>query len=235
MVTKKDARATLAKRRADVAEMFDGVASRYDLMNGIMTGGQHLYWRHETVKAIGPKPGMRILDLAAGTGTSSRPLADAGATVVPADLSFGMLSEGKKRWPDLGFTQADALDLPFADGTFDAVTISYGIRNFEHTDVALREMRRVTRPGGVVVINEFSTPLWAPFRAAYRELMLKQVIPAAAQVFASNPRAYTYLAESILAWPTQAEFAQLMADAGWHDVEWKNLSGGVVALHRARA
>lgn len=235
MVTKSDTRATLAKRRADVAEMFDGVATRYDLMNGLMTGGQHLYWRHETVRAIAPYPGMKVLDLAAGTGTSSRPLADAGAIVVSADLSFGMLAEGKKRWPDLGFVQADALDLPFADATFDAVTISYGIRNFEHTDVALREMRRVTRPGGVVVINEFSTPTWGPFRTAYRELALKRAIPLAARLASSNARAYDYLAESILAWPDQPGLAALMAEAGWHDVEWKNLSGGAVALHRARA
>jgi len=235
VVTKSDARATLAKRRADVAGMFDGVASRYDLMNGIMSGGQHLYWRHQVVKAIDPKPGMRILDLAAGTGTSSRPLADAGALVVPADLSFGMLAEGKKRWPDLGFVNADACDLPFADATFDAVTISYGLRNVEHTDVALRELRRVTRPGGIVVINEFSTPLFGPFRRLYRDVMLPKVIPAAAGLLSSNPGAYDYLAESILAWPDQPALAQLMVDAGWHDVAWKNLSGGVVALHRGRA
>ncbi len=235
VVSTNEARATLAKRRADVAAMFDGVASRYDVMNGIMTGGQHLYWRSQVVKAIRPRPGMRILDLASGTGTSSRPLADAGALVVPADLSFGMLSEGKKRWPDLGFINADALELPFADGTFDAVTISYGLRNVERTLDALRELKRVTRPGGLVVVNEFSTPLWGPFRRVYREAMLARVIPAAAGLFASNATAYDYLAESILAWPDQAALAQLMVDAGWHDVEWKNLSGGIVALHRGRA
>ncbi len=230
-----ETRATLAKRRADVASMFDGVASRYDLMNGIMTGGQHLYWRHQVVKALAPRPGMVILDLAAGTGTSSRPLADAGALVVPADLSFGMLAEGKRRWPDLPFVHADALALPFGDATFDAVTISYGIRNVEDTAAALRELRRVTRPGGIAVINEFSTPVWGPFRAVYQQVMLARVIPAAAHAFASNPAAYDYLAESIRTWPDQRAFAQLMVDAGWHDVEWKNLTGGAVALHRARA
>jgi demethylmenaquinone methyltransferase/2-methoxy-6-polyprenyl-1,4-benzoquinol methylase len=235
VTTSPDARATLAKRRADVAGMFDQVASRYDLMNGIMSGGQHLYWRHEVVKAVAPRPDMRILDLAAGTGTSSRPFADAGALVVPADLSFGMLAEGKKRWPDLGFVNADACELPFADGTFDAVTISYGLRNVEHTEVALREMRRVTRPGGVVVIDEFSTPLWAPLRGLYRGVVLSKLIPAAAHAFSSNPQAYDYLAESILAWPDQPALASLLEAAGWHDIEWKNLSGGVVALHRARA
>lgn len=235
VVSNPDVRATLAKRRGDVAAMFDGVASRYDVMNGVMTGGMHLYWRREVVRALAPRPEMKILDLAAGTGTSSRPLADAGALVVPADLSFGMLWEGKKRWPDLGFVRADALALPFADGTFDAVTISYGLRNVEDTLGALREMRRVTRPGGVVVIDEFSTPLWGPFKALYRDVMLRRVIPAAAGVLASNAGAYDYLADSILAWPDQAGLADLMVEAGWHDVEWKNLSGGIVALHRGRA
>ena len=235
MVSKGESRATLAKRRADVAAMFDGVATRYDVMNGIMTGGQHLYWRAQVVRALAPRPGMRILDVAAGTGTSSRPLADAGALVVPLDLSFGMLAEGKRRWPDLGFVQADALQLPFADATFDAVTISYGLRNVEDTAAALRELRRVTRPGGLVVINEFSTPVFGPFRAVYREAVLKRAIPAAARLFASNRAAYDYLAESILGWPDQRTLARLMTDAGWHDVAWKNLSGGAVALHRGRA
>lgn len=232
-VSKPDARATLSKRRSEVAAMFDGVASRYDLMNGLMTGGQHLYWRRQAVRAVEPRPGMRILDLAAGTGWSSRPLADAGAFVVPADLSFGMLSEGKRHHPDLPFVNADALTLPFADDAFDAVSVSYGIRNFEDTDGALRELLRVTRPGGVAVVLEFSTPTWAPFRLAYTELMLRRAIPTAARWASSNPAAYDYLAESILAWPDQAAFAAMMADAGWRHVEWKNLSGGAVALHRA--
>ena len=232
---KFDARATLAKRRADVAEMFDGVAGRYDLMNDLMTGGLQRQWRHELEHALAPRPGQRILDLAAGTGTSSRGLADAGALVVPADLSFNMLAEGRKRQPDLPFVNADALQLPFADDTFDAVTISYGLRNVEDTVAALTEMRRVTRPGGHVVIAEFSTPTWGPFRAVYQEVMLARVIPAVAHAFSSNPAAYDYLAESIRTWPDQRAFAQLMVDAGWRDVEWKNLSGGAVALHRARA
>lgn len=176
-MSKLDARATLAKRKADVAAMFDTVASRYDVMNGIMTGGQHLYWRREAVRAVAPQPGMTVLDLAAGTGWSSKPLADAGARVIPADLSFGMIFEGKKHSPGLPFVQADALMLPFADDAFDAVTISYGIRNVEDTAAALAEMRRVVRPGGVAVILEFSRPTWVPFRYAYTEVMLKKVIP----------------------------------------------------------
>ena len=231
---KFDARATLAKRRADVAAMFDGVAGRYDLMNDAMTGGLVRAWRAETLRAVDPRPGQRILDLAAGTGTSSRTFADAGALVVPADLSLGMVTEGKKRQPDLGFVNADALELPFADDTFDAVTISYGLRNIEDTLAALTEMRRVTAPGGVLVVAEFSTPTWGPFRTLYREY-IPRVLPAIARVLSTNNPAYSYLAESINAWPDQATLAGLIREAGWHDVEWKNLTGGIVALHRAVA
>ena len=234
LVQKFDARATLAKRRADVAEMFDGVAGRYDLMNDVMTGGLQRLWRIETVRAIDPRPGQRILDLAAGTGTSSRPLADAGALVIPADLSFRMLSEGRVRQPDLPFVNADALQLPFADDTFDAVTISYGLRNVEDTVGALVEMRRVTAPGGVLVIAEFSRPVNPGFRALYRNAAVP-ALPWLSKLFSSNPTAYDYLAESILAWPDQPSLADLIAQAGWRDVEWKNLSGGIVALHRAVA
>ncbi len=231
-VSKMDARATLAKRRADVAAMFDGVASRYDLMNDVMTAGQHRVWERAFARAVDARPGLRVLDVAAGTGASSRRLADLGAFVVPADLSFGMVAEGKKRHPDLGFVQADALSLPFADDTFDAVAISYGLRNVEDTDAALTELRRVTRPGGTLVVLEFSTPVWGPFREVYRRYILTG-IPAAARAVASNPAAYVYLGESILAWPDQRGLGALMAKAGWRDVEWKNLSGGIVALHRA--
>lgn len=231
---KFDARATLAKRRADVAAMFDGVAHRYDLMNDAMSLGQVHLWRAATQRAVDPRPGQRILDLAAGTGTSSRAFADAGAFVVPADLSLGMVTEGKRRQPDLAFVNADGLQLPFADASFDTVTISYGLRNVEDTAGALAELRRVTVPGGTLVIAEFSTPTWAPFRAVYRRYLLR-ALPPLAGALSSNPRAYDYLAESILAWPDQSGLARLIAEAGWADVEWKNLSGGIVALHRAVA
>ncbi len=214
--------------------MFDRVAPRYDLVNDILSLGQDRRWRSETVAAVAPRPGQRILDLAAGTGTSSRPFADAGAFVVPADLSGGMLTVGKQRQPDLAFVNADALALPFADGVFDAVTISFGLRNVEDVPTALAELRRVTRPGGRIVICEFSTPTWKPFRDTYRNYLLG-ALPKIAGVTASNPVAYEYLAESILAWPDQRALADLMCTAGWRGVGWKNLSGGVVALHRAHA
>lgn len=214
--------------------MFDDVAQRYDLVNDLLTGGLDRAWRRAVVAAVAPKPGERVLDLAAGTGTSSRPFADAGALVVPADLSFGMIEVGKRRQPDLPFVNADALNLPFADGSFDAVTISFGLRNVEDTHAALTELHRVTRPGGRIVICEFSTPSWGPFRALYRQVALR-ALPVVARLTSSNPPAYEYLAESIRAWPDQRALAALLAAAGWRQVGWKNLTGGIVALHRGTA
>lgn len=231
---KTDARATLERRRADVAAMFDHVADRYDLMNDLLSLGQDRAWRAATVAAVAPAPGERILDLAAGTGTSSLPFARAGATVVPADLSFGMLAAGRSKHPGLPFVNADALALPFADDAFDAVTISFGLRNVADTAGALTELLRVTRPGGRLVICEFSTPPWKPFQPVYRGY-LRHVLPRVAALASSNPVAYDYLGESILAWPAQPALAGLMHDAGWQAVSWKNLSAGIVALHRARA
>lgn len=230
---RQGARATLTKRRADVSEMFDGVAPRYDLMNDLASLGQDRAWRREVRDAVDPQPGMTVLDLAAGTGTSSLPLSDRGAVVIPADMSLGMLAEGRRRHPQLSFVAADALGLPFADGVFDATTISFGLRNVSDTVAALTELLRVTRPGGRLVVCEFSTPTWAPFRLTYRTF-LGSALPGLAKVASANPAAYDYLAESILAWPDQAGLAQLMYDAGWDDVEHLDLSGGIVALHRAR-
>jgi demethylmenaquinone methyltransferase/2-methoxy-6-polyprenyl-1,4-benzoquinol methylase len=228
------ARATLAKRRTDVAAMFDRVAARYDLANDVLSLGADRAWRRAVLETVDPRPGMRILDLAAGTGTSSQPFADAGARVFPTDLSLGMLAVGKQRRPRLDFVAGDALQLPYGDDVFDAVTISFGLRNVEHTDAALAELRRVTRPGGRLVICEFSTPTVAWFRQIYRNYLLA-ALPPMADLVSSNPAAYRYLAESILAWPDQAGLADLIAGAGWTDVEWRNLSSGIVALHRARA
>ena len=226
----QNSRAGLDKQHADVAAMFDGVAKRYDFMNSVMTGGQDRAWRRATVDAIAPRPGERILDLAAGTARSSAAIAERGAHVTAADLSFGMLREGLAQFPSLDFANVDALALPFHDDTFDAVTISYGLRNIDDTAAALRELLRVTRPGGRIVVNEFSTPTNPAFRYVY-DRYLPVALPAMAKL-SSNRAAYTYLAESIAAWPSQPELADVMAEVGWTDVEWQNHAGGIVALHR---
>lgn len=228
-----ESRATLAKRRADVATMFDGVAARYDLMNSLLTFGGDRRWRQAVTEEIAPRPGLRILDLAAGTGTSTRPLADAGALVCATDMSWGMLQTGKQRQPDLTFVAGDALHLPYADQVFDVVTISFGLRNVEDTVAALSEMRRVTKPGGQLVVCEFSTPTHRLVRRSYHGY-LRLAMPLMSR-FASNPAAYEYLAESIMAWPDQRGLADLMVRAGWRAVGWRNLTHGFVALHRGWA
>lgn len=225
-------RATLAKDPREVAGMFDTVARRYDLSNDVMSLFQVHMWRAVTRAAVSPAPGMRILDLAAGTGTSSAEYAAAGADVVACDFSTGMVAEGRRRHPRISFVAGDATALPFADESFDVVTISYGLRNVQDTRTALREMHRVTRPGGRIVIAEFSTPTSRPFRALYR-YYLGTALPAAARLISSNTAAYDYLGESILAWPDQQSLAALMQHTGWRGVGYKNLSGGIVAIHRA--
>lgn len=213
--------------------MFDGVARRYDLLNRMLSLGVDADWRQDVIEALEPQPGERILDLAAGTGASAAPIAQAGAEVFCTDLSLGMLAEGHRRHPDLTFVAGDALQLPWADNTFDAVTISFGLRNVEDTVAALREMKRVTKPGGRLLICEFSTPVNPVFRRVY-STYLGTVFPLGRRL-ASNPTAYDYLAESILAWPDQRRLADLISQAGWHATGWQNLSGGIVALHRAWA
>jgi demethylmenaquinone methyltransferase/2-methoxy-6-polyprenyl-1,4-benzoquinol methylase len=227
-------RAQLDKQPADVAAMFDAVARRYDLTNDVLSLGQDRRWRRAVVEAVDPLPGQLVLDLAAGTGTSSQPFADRGAHVVPCDFSLGMLREGKRARPLLGFTAGDATRLPFADDTFDAVTISFGLRNVVDPDAGLREMLRVTRPGGRLVVCEFSHPAWTPFRTVYVEYLMR-ALPSIARAVSSSPDAYVYLAESIRAWPDQAGLAARVAAAGWSSPRWRNLSGGIVALHHATA
>lgn len=225
-------RAELDKAPNEVAAMFDRVAKRYDIVNDILALGQTRLWRSMVVRAVAPKFGERILDLAAGTGTSSQPFHERGAFVVPCDFSLGMLEVGKQRLPHLPFVAGDAMNLPFADASFDAVTISFGLRNVQDPARALREMLRVTKPGGRVVVCEFSSPVWGPFRTLYTEYLMK-ALPAVARVTSSNPAAYVYLAESIRAWPNQQGLAAMLRDAGWADVEWRNATGGIVAIHRA--
>jgi demethylmenaquinone methyltransferase/2-methoxy-6-polyprenyl-1,4-benzoquinol methylase len=225
-------RASLEKDPNEVAAMFDDVAAKYDLTNDVLSLGQDRRWRKQVVAAVAARAGERVLDIAAGTGTSSEPYADADVHVVPADFSLGMLKVGKARRRDLAFTAADALHLPFADESFDAVTMSFGLRNVSDPSAALREFARVTRPGGRFVLCEFSAPTNKAFRTVYNEYLMRS-LPPVARRFSSNPDSYVYLAESIRAWPAQREMAQIITDAGWGSVRWRNLSGGIVALHHA--
>ncbi|KMO72770.1 demethylmenaquinone methyltransferase [Mycobacterium sp. BK558] len=223
-------RASLEKDPHEVASMFDGVARRYDLTNTVLSLGQDRFWRRATREALGIAPGDKVLDLAAGTAVSTAELATSGAWCVAADFSVGMLAAGAAR--PVPKVAGDATKLPFADGVFDAVTISFGLRNVVDHVAGLREMARVTRPGGRLVVCEFSTPTNGPFATVYKEYLMK-ALPAMARAVSSNPDAYVYLAESIRAWPDQAELARRIEAAGWTDVAWRNLTGGIVALHAA--
>jgi len=220
----------LDKQPREVAAMFDAVARRYDVTNDVLSLGQVRRWRRDVLRTVAPRPGDRVLDLAAGTGTSSEPFEAAGAFVVPCDFSLGMLREGKRARPTMPFTAGDATRLPFADGAFAAVTMSFGLRNVVDPDAALREIARVAKPGGRLVVCEFSHPTWAPFRRVYLEYLMRALPPVARRV-SSSPDAYVYLAESIQAWPDQAALAKRIAAAGWRDVAWRDLTGGIVALH----
>jgi demethylmenaquinone methyltransferase/2-methoxy-6-polyprenyl-1,4-benzoquinol methylase len=214
--------------------MFDTVAKRYDLTNDLMTAGIQRSWRRSMVEAVDPQRGDLVLDLAAGTGCSSEPFFARGATAVPCDFSVGMLRQGKKDRPSLPFVAGDGTRLPFLDDTFDAVTISYGLRNFVDPVAGLEEMLRVTRPGGRLVVCEFSRPTNGAFRTVYLDGFMR-ALPRIASVTASASDAYVYLAESIRAWPSQEGLAGMIAEAGWQRPEWRNLTGGIVALHRATA
>ena len=228
-------KADLSKQPAQVAAMFDQVSTRYDRTNNVLSVGNAALWRVATTRAVAPRAGETILDVAAGTGTSSASLARNGASVVAADFSAGMIDVGRQRQagnPFIRFVQADAMDLPFDDDTFDAVTISFGLRNIVDPKKALAEFYRVVKPGGRVVVCEFSQPPLAPVRAGY-SAYLKFGMPVLARVASSNPAAYEYLMESIQAWPDQQGLATQIGRAGWRSVEWRNLTGGIVALHRA--
>ncbi len=211
--------------------MFDRVAQRYDLTNTVLSFGQDKRWREITRQALNPEPGERVLDLAAGSGVSTVEFARSGAWAVAADFSLGMLSVGRDR--GVPMVAADALHLPFADESFDAVTILFGLRNLADTRAGLREMARVVRPGGRLVVCEFSTPTWRPFRTVYMNYVMR-ALPPIARAVSSNPEAYVYLAESIRGWPDQRALAELVGESGWSGVAWRDLTGGAVAVHRAR-
>jgi demethylmenaquinone methyltransferase/2-methoxy-6-polyprenyl-1,4-benzoquinol methylase len=228
-------RADLGKDPRRVSGMFDEVARGYDRTNTVLSLGNDQLWRVATTRAVAPRPGQRILDLAAGTGASSVSLARSGAEVVAADFSPGMIAEGRRRHrgiPNLTFIEADATALPFEDGEFDAVTMSFGLRNVNEPKKALRELLRVTKPGGRLVICEFSQPPSKTFNGLYR-FYNDRVLPVVAKTVSSNAEAYDYLNESIRDWPDQRTLAAWIREAGWTDVAHRNLSMGIVALHRA--
>lgn len=224
-------RASLDKNPREVAAMFDEVAKGYDRANSVMTFGFDRRWRISTSRALDARPGERVLDLAAGTGVSTKEYARGGAWCVAADFSLGMLRSGRHR--EVPMVAADALRLPFADDSFDAATITFGLRNFVDTSAALTEIARVVRPGGRLVVCEVSTPPNALIRFLHHKLVLR-LLTWLGRRASSNPEAYSYLAESMLAWPDQRGLAELIAASGWTNVEWMNLTFGVVAIHRAR-
>ena len=224
-------KADLTKSPTDVSAMFDMVAKNYDRTNDLLSFYQSRIWRRATKKAVSPKPGMRILDVAAGTGTSSQAFLVPGAEVVAADFSKGMLEEGAKRHPNLKFVFADAMKLPFSDEEFDVVTISFGLRNVQNHQIALGEFFRVLKAGGKLVVCEFSK-VAGPLGAIYL-WYLRNILPIVARVFSSNPDAYTYLSDSIEAWPNQDQLKSDIERAGFQSVKYQNLSFGVVALHTA--
>ena len=210
--------------------MFDEVAPTYDLTNDLLSLGMTRRWRGLVCEAVDPRSGQTILDLAAGTGSSSIAFAKPGVTVIATDFSEGMLAEGRKRHPELDFRFADATKLPFEKESVHAVTISFGLRNVVDVPKALSEMFRVVKPGGRVVICEFSKVTLPVFKQFYG-FYLTKVLPKLSGLASKTPEAYSYLAESIVAWPSQEGLAEQLKTAGFENVNYKNLIFGVVAIH----
>ena len=223
-------RANLNKDPDDVSKMFDDVAHRYDFLNDLLSLGRTKAWRKVVTAIIAPNPGLRILDIAAGTGSSSAPLVAKGADLIALDFSEGMLAAGRKRHKKIKFQQGDALKLPFAENYFDVTTISFGLRNTSDTSAALKEALRVTKQSGRIVICEFSHPTNKILRLIYLKYLMR-ALPVIAKRISKNPAAYIYLAESIQAWPNQSALAQVMRQAGWESVSWQDLTFGIVAVH----
>jgi demethylmenaquinone methyltransferase/2-methoxy-6-polyprenyl-1,4-benzoquinol methylase len=223
-------KATLEKMPKDVAKMFDAVGEKYDITNTVLSFGQDRVWRRRTRERLDLKPGELVLDLAAGTAVSTEELAKSGAWCVACDFSQGMLAAGKHR--DVPKVCGDGMKLPFADNTFDAVTISYGLRNIHDFRAGLAEMARVTKPGGRLTVAEFSTPTVPVFKTVYKEYLMR-LLPPVARLVSSNPDSYEYLADSIRAWPNQEDLAKAINENGWENAGWQNLTFGIVALHSA--
>jgi demethylmenaquinone methyltransferase/2-methoxy-6-polyprenyl-1,4-benzoquinol methylase len=218
-----------------VGEVFDRVAQRYDLMNDLMSGGLHRLWKAFAVRVARIRPGERVLDVASGSGDLARAFAARGAEVCMTDINLPMLSRGRDRMADAGrlapAVQCDAERLPFPAAQFDCVSVGFGLRNMTRKDVALREMRRVLKPGGRLLVLEFSR-IWQPLQKPY-DFYSFQVLPWLGARVAGDADAYRYLAESIRMHPDQESLARLLEQAGLEQVEFFNLAAGAVALHRA--
>jgi demethylmenaquinone methyltransferase/2-methoxy-6-polyprenyl-1,4-benzoquinol methylase len=220
-----------------VRGVFESVAGKYDLMNDLMSAGLHRLWKRFTVDLSGVRKGARVLDIAGGTGDLACLFAErvgASGEVVLTDINGAMLSSGRDRMINEGWlapaVQCNAEALPFPDRSFDCISIGFGLRNVTDKQIALAEMRRVLRPGGVAVILEFSQ-VWAPLRPVY-DWYSFNVLPRLGKLIVDDEASYRYLAESIRVHPDQPALKSMMEAAGFERVEWFNLTGGVVALHR---
>jgi len=220
-----------------VGEVFHSVAQRYDLMNDVMSVGLHRLWKRFTVETSGLRPGQRVLDVAGGSGDLSRLFArkvGASGQVVLTDINASMLGVGRDRLIDEGLpvpaVQCDAEKLPFRSDYFDCVSVAFGLRNMTHKNVALKEMLRVLRPGGKLLVLEFSQ-VWKPLQPAYDAYSFK-LLPMMGKLIAQDEASYRYLAESIRMHPSQEELKQIMLEAGFDQVDYHNLNAGVVALHK---
>ncbi len=225
-----------AEKAQRVASVFDSVASRYDLMNDVLSGGLHRAWKAFAVNQAAVRPGMRILDVAGGTGDMTRAFArrvGPGGEVVLTDINGAMLTEGRDRLLDEGIVaeavRCDAEQLPFADRRFDRVIVAFGLRNMTHKDRALAEMRRVLKPGGMLLVLEFSR-VWAPLAPIYDAYSMK-IMPWLGGRIAGDAESYRYLAESIRVHPSQQDLARMMEEAGLARVRWFNFTAGICALH----
>ena len=228
-----------AEKARRVAQVFDSVAQRYDLMNDLMSGGLHRFWKAFTIDRSGVREGSRVLDVAGGTGDLSLAFAKRvgkSGQVWLTDINNAMLTHGRDRLCDKGFmlpvAQCDAEKLPFPDEYFDCVTVAFGLRNMTHKDLALAEMRRVLRPGGRLLVLEFSQ-VWKPLAPVYDFYSFK-IIPKVGQLVTDDAASYRYLAESIRMHPDQETLKAMMERAGFDSVEYHNLTAGVVALHVGR-
>jgi demethylmenaquinone methyltransferase/2-methoxy-6-polyprenyl-1,4-benzoquinol methylase len=225
-----------SEKAGRVAGVFDSVASKYDVMNDVMSIGLHRVWKAFTVRQANVRPGMKVLDIAGGTGDLAHAFAKrAGASgeVWLTDINGAMLAAGRDRLLDAGLmlplAQCDAEKLPFASGRFDIVSVAFGLRNMTHKDAALAEMQRVLKPGGRLLILEFSR-IWQPLAPLYDAYSFN-VLPWLGKKIAGDSDSYRYLAESIRVHPSQQELAQMMEQAGFDSVQWFNLTAGICALH----